>query len=61
MSHIGAPLLGDWLYGFEDKELFPRQALHSCYLKLTHPITGETLEFFDDLPEDMQNFLEKFR
>lgn len=60
MAHISHPLLGDWLYGDEDKELFPRQALHSFYLSLTHPITGEILEFFDELPEDMQDFIEKF-
>ena len=58
MSHIGAPLLGDWLYGIEDKELFPRQALHSCYLRLTHPLTGEVLEFNEELPEDMREFME---
>ena len=59
MSYIGYPLLGDWLYGKEEKELFPRQALHSYYLKLTHPITGKILEFSDKLPDDMCNFIQK--
>lgn len=59
MAHIGAPLLGDWLYGTEDKTLFKRQALHSCYLSLTHPITGEKLEFESALPEDMDGFIKK--
>lgn len=57
MAHIGAPLLGDWLYGSEDKSLFPRQALHSYRLSLTHPITGEALEFEEPLPEDMKSFV----
>lgn len=57
MSYIGYPLLCDWLYGNEHKELFPRQALHSYYLKLIHPITGEVLEFRDALPKDMQDFI----
>lgn len=58
MSHIGCPLLGDWLYGTEDKELFPRQALHSSYLKLIHPVTGATLEFIPEMAKDMQNFMD---
>lgn len=60
MAHIGAPLLGDWLYGDENKNLFPRQALHSHFLRLTHPITGTVLEFKDHLPDDMSKFFYKF-
>lgn len=60
MSHIGHPLLGDWLYGEENREQFPRQALHSCYLSLTHPVTGEKLEFESCLPDDMQYFIKNF-
>ena len=56
MSHIGHPLLGDWLYGTEDKALFPRQALHSSYLRLIHPVTGEELEFMPPLAADMEKF-----
>ncbi|MDO5397110.1 MAG: RluA family pseudouridine synthase [bacterium] len=60
MAHIGAPLLGDWLYGSEDKGLFSRQALHSYRIKLTHPVTGAVLEFEEPLPYDMMNFFYKF-
>lgn len=60
MSHIGHPLLGDWLYGEENHELFPRQALHSCYLSLTHPVTGELLRLESELPDDMKSFIKKF-
>ena len=59
MSHIGNPLLGDWLYGVEDKVLFNRHALHSCYLELVHPISGKLLKFRSDLPQDMQCFVKK--
>lgn len=57
MSFIGHPLLGDWLYGTENKELFPRQALHSSYLELTHPITKESLTFTAPIPSDMNEFI----
>jgi 23S rRNA pseudouridine1911/1915/1917 synthase len=60
MAHIGHPLLGDWLYGEENHDLFPRQALHSCYISLIQPVTGEKLEFKSDIAEDMKNFVEKF-
>ncbi len=53
MAHIGHPLAGDWLYGTEDIALIPRPALHSHILKLTHPVTGETLHLSAPLPEDM--------
>lgn len=56
MSHIGHPLLGDWLYGTEDKALFPRHALHSSYLRLIHPVTGEEMEFIPPPAKDMTQF-----
>lgn len=59
MAYIGHPLLGDWLYGTEDRELFPRQALHSQSLSLTHPVTGQKMIFSSELPEDMSSFLHK--
>lgn len=57
MSHIGHPLLGDWLYGEENHSLFDRQALHSCNLRLIHPVTEKKMEFSSDLPRDMKEFL----
>lgn len=58
MAHIGHPLLGDWLYGEEDKMRFPRQALHSERLSFIHPVTGERLSFTAELPEDMKKLME---
>ncbi|MDD5424038.1 MAG: RluA family pseudouridine synthase, partial [Candidatus Omnitrophica bacterium] len=41
MAYIGHPVLGDEKYGSKGK--FPRQALHSFYLKLRHPVTGKEM------------------
>ena len=57
LSAIGHPLAGDWLYGTEDSELIPRPALHSCALRLRHPVTGELLTLTAPLPEDMHRLL----
>ena len=58
LSAIGYPLAGDWLYGAEDRALIARPALHSYELSLTHPITGETLQFTSTLPEDMRRLID---
>ena len=59
MAYIGHPLVGDWLYGTEDHNIAKRQMLHSCYLCFTHPITGQIMEFKDEIAEDMRAFIEK--
>lgn len=61
MAYIGHPLVGDWLYGTEDHNIAKRQMLHSCYLCFTHPITGQIMEFKDEMAEDMRAFIENFR
>ena len=57
LSAIGHPLLGDWLYGTENRELIARPALHSYELWLRHPLTGELLHITAPIPEDMQKLL----
>ena len=57
MAAMGHPLTGDWLYGTEDPDLIPRPALHSCALRLRHPVTGELLTLTAPLPEDIQRLL----
>ncbi len=52
LSHIGCPLLGDWLYGAEDARI-GRPALHAHTLRLEHPLTGEGLRLVAPLPPDM--------
>ena len=56
MKYLGFPLIGDYLYN-PDMEYMQRQALHSCCLALSHPITGEKLEFHAPLPGDMRRVL----
>lgn len=41
--------------------ILPRQALHAKTLGFTHPRTGEFVRFESELPEDMQQVLEKWR
>lgn len=65
MSHLGHPVLGDPVYGgdktqFQKKHpsLFAGQCLHAETLTLTHPITGETMTFEAELPENFRRILE---
>lgn len=57
LSSVGHPLVGDWLYGTEERDLIARPALHSHELWLTHPLTGEKLHLTAPLPEDMERLL----
>ncbi len=57
MSAIGHPLVGDWLYGTEDRARIARPALHSRTLSFEHPITNTALSFSAPLPVDMRNLL----
>lgn len=41
-------------------QILPRQALHAKSLGFTHPRTGERLYFESELPEDLQNLLDKW-
>lgn len=50
---VGHPLVGDWLYGTEDRERIARPALHSARLIFTHPLTGQRQELCSPLPNDM--------
>jgi 23S rRNA pseudouridine1911/1915/1917 synthase len=42
-------------------KILPRQALHARTLSFDHPETGKRMEFNSELPEDMQNLIEKWR
>jgi 23S rRNA pseudouridine1911/1915/1917 synthase len=71
MAHLGAPCLGDPVYGsgapHRDvqailKDLnFDRQALHAAVLGFVHPITGKKLRFRAPLPDDMAALIEALR
>lgn len=42
-------------------KVLPRQALHAKTLGFTHPITKEFMKFTTELPQDMQECIEKWR
>jgi 23S rRNA pseudouridine1911/1915/1917 synthase len=41
--------------------ILPRQALHAKSLAFDHPVTGKRLSFDSELPDDMQQVIEKWR
>lgn len=57
-SHIGHPLLGDFLYGQEEADLIPRHALHMGRLEFVHPLTKERMVFTTPVPEDMKGLFD---
>ncbi len=59
-SHIGHPLVGDWLYGNGDKEksIIDHQALHAGYIRFLHPATGEDVKFLTEIPPEMKKLME---
>jgi 23S rRNA pseudouridine1911/1915/1917 synthase len=74
LADMGCPVVGDRVYGnpgrandIKDTYLraalkrFPRQALHACRLSFRHPVTGEKLEFFSGLPDDIAKLCDCLR
>ena len=57
LAHIGCPICGDYLYGRELPELKDRFALHSARLRCVQPVTGETVEVVEPLPEELKALL----
>lgn len=59
LKHLGCPVFGDFLYGEEREDVLPgRFALHSAYVRFTHPITGEVMEFSSPLPDELADLIE---
>lgn len=70
LTHIGFPLVGDQTYQIKQQTYqtlknYPdglpeleRQALHAYKLSFNHPITQKLVEVQQDLPEDMQSFID---
>lgn len=54
LSHIGCPIVGDYLYGKELPELKDRFALHSAHLRCAQPITGQVINITEPLPQTLQ-------
>lgn len=62
MQDRGYPILGDATYGNRSRNQYykaQRQCLHARLLRLKHPISGEFVEFFADLPQDMAAVVQK--
>ncbi|MDR1361686.1 MAG: RluA family pseudouridine synthase [Holosporaceae bacterium] len=63
LSHLGNSLIGDATYSVKNYFVpenirkyvknFPRQALHAYFLEFIHPRSGKTMNFTQDMPEDM--------
>ncbi len=77
MAHIGAPILGDPVYGragltalgsgeghaaaLASVKAMARQALHAAVLGFVHPVTGKTHSFEAPLPDDMADLIAALR
>ncbi|MGI6229670.1 MAG: RluA family pseudouridine synthase [Tractidigestivibacter sp.] len=64
MRHIGHQVVGDQLYGRGDDRQnlgLKRQFLHSWHIRFDHPVTGETIELADKLPEDLLGVLKSLK
>ncbi len=60
-SHLGHPLVGDWLYTTEEEsQKCPpahRLFLHARSLTLRHPRTEEIITFESPIPEEMERYI----
>jgi len=58
LKFIGYPVVGDKIYGVRKEKStllnMSRQALHSHYLQITHPVTNTVMSFTSPLPKDMR-------
>jgi len=74
MAHVRLPLVGDPVYGgrsrvppnaslrcIEAIRGFGRQALHAERLALTHPVTGERMEWRAEMPADLATLVSALR
>ena len=61
-KYLGHPVVGDPVYGYKKQRFsLDGQLLHAQKLTLTHPRTGEVMQFFAPLPEDFQHVLAVLR
>ena len=59
MAYTGHPLLGDTVYGGRRDKGLQTQCLHARGLKFIHPVTGERIELWTDLPDWFEEALSK--
>ena len=74
LSHQGHSIVGDQTYGNNNRKIqgcpeylkealmsMKHQALHSCYISFTHPVSGNMLEFEQDVPLDYTELIKCIR
>lgn len=55
---VGHPVVGDATYGGAKSALVaPRPMLHAARLKFEHPVSGTTMEFATEIPQDMRTIV----
>ena len=59
LAALGCPLAGDARYG--GPMCLPRTALHSAFLTLRQPLSGETIRLESPMPEDMEELWTSIR
>ena len=59
LSSMGHPICGDFLYGTEIPELPGRFALHSHYIELIHPISGDKIALTSPLPSELEALMKQ--
>ena len=52
LAHAGCPVVGDEKYGAKTNPA-GRLALHACFLRFHHPVTGDELRFTSPLPKTL--------
>ena len=58
MTSLGHPLLGDDLYG-GSREKIGRQSLHCGSMVFNHPVTGDKISVYREIPKDMMRILKQ--
>jgi 23S rRNA pseudouridine1911/1915/1917 synthase len=61
LAAIDLPVAGDPLYGKPRELGLERQFLHAARLAFPHPMTGDRVEAFSPLPDDLEAALERAR
>lgn len=59
MASINHPVVGDLVYGRENKFAIKTQLLHAYCLEFSHPKTGEQIKITTDLPDDFKDFIKR--
>lgn len=57
LAALGHPVVGDATYGEAEGKL-GRQFLHAAELGFTHPVTGQAVKVTDELPNELETYLE---